>query len=117
MPGPAGPVPPAADTRVFSTTVMVRGFSIKPARLPVAAQPPAPTAPTISLNFSSVPVVAFMQATYKNLLQRDYVIAPAVLGLERQFSVSIKSLPAKDLPAFVDRLLVDQGTRSQFVLP
>lgn len=83
------------------------------ASLPVAAQPPAPTAPTISLNFSSVPVVAFMQATYKNLLQRDYVIAPAVLGLERQFSVSIKSLPAKDLPAFVDRLLVDQGIRSQ----
>ena len=83
------------------------------ASLPVAAQPPAPTAPTLSLNFSSVPVVAFMQATYKNLLQRDYVIAPAVLGLDRQFSVSIKSLPAKDLAAFVDRLLVDQGIRSQ----
>lgn len=83
------------------------------ASLPVAAQPPAPTAPTLSLNFSSVPVVAFMQATYKNLLQRDYVIAPAVLGLDRQFSVSIKSLPAKDLPAFIDRLLVDQGIRSQ----
>ena len=28
------------------------------ASLPVAAQPPAPTAPALSLNFSSVPVVA-----------------------------------------------------------
>lgn len=81
------------------------------ATLPVAAQPLGPS--TITLNFAAVPVVAFMQATYKNLLMRDYVIAPEVLALDRQFSINIKSLPMEEVPAFVDGLLRAQGIRTR----
>lgn len=81
------------------------------ASLPVAAQPLGPS--TITLNFAAVPVVAFMQATYKNLLMRDYVIAPEVLALDRQFSINIKSLPVEEVPAFVDGLLRAQGIRTR----
>lgn len=78
---------------------------------PVAAQPLGPN--TITLNFASVPVVAFMHATYKNLLMRDYVISPEVLALERQFSVNIKALPVEEVPAFVDGLLQARGIRTR----
>lgn len=81
------------------------------ASLPIAAQPLGPS--TITLNFAAVPVVAFMQATYKNLLMRDYVIAPEVLALDRQFSINIKSLPVEEVPAFVDGLLRAQGIRTR----
>ena len=81
------------------------------ASLPIAAQPLGPS--TITLNFAAVPVVAFMQATYKNLLMRDYVIAPEVLALDRQFSINIKSLPVEEVPAFVDGLLKAQGIRTR----
>jgi len=81
------------------------------ASLPIAAQPLGPS--TITLNFAAVPVVAFMQATYKNLLMRDYVISPEVLALDRQFSINIKSLPVEEVPAFVDGLLRAQGIRTR----
>ena len=81
------------------------------ASLPIAAQPLGPS--TITLSFASVPIVAFMHATYKNLLMRDYVIAPEVLALDRQFSINIKSLPVEEIPAFVDGLLKAQGIRTQ----
>lgn len=81
------------------------------ASLPIAAQPLGPS--TITLNFAAVPVVAFMQATYKNMLMRDYVISPEVLALDRQFSINIKSLPVEEVPAFVDGLLRAQGIRTR----
>ena len=75
----------------------------------VAASNDAP----LSFNLSAVPVVTFLQATYKSVLNRDYVISPDVLAMEKRFSISVRDLPAVDAPAFIDDLLLAQGIQSQ----
>lgn len=71
-----------------------------------------PTAP-VSFNLAAVPVVTFLQATYKNVLSRDYVIAPEVLAMDKRFTISVKDIQADKAPAFVDDLLLTQGIKSE----
>lgn len=65
----------------------------------------------VSFDFQAVPLVSMMQATYKSLLHRDYVISPAVLALDKRLSVSVKALPADSVPGFVDGLLASEGVQ------
>lgn len=67
----------------------------------------------IAINLSSAPLVAFAQATYKNLLERDFVIAPDALALDRKISVSVRSLTPQQLPVFIEGVLADQGISSE----
>ena len=67
----------------------------------------------VAINLSSAPLVAFAQATYKNLLERDFVIAPDALALDRKISVSVRSLTPQQLPVFIEGVLADQGISSE----
>lgn len=72
----------------------------------------APSDAPISFQLAGVPVVTFLQATYKSVLGRDYVISPEVLSMEKRFSISVRDLKSAVVPAFVDDLLLMQGIRS-----
>ena len=67
----------------------------------------------VSFDFQGVPLVSVMQATYKTLLHRDYVISPEVLALDKRVSMSVKAVPADSVPAFVDGLLASQGVHAE----
>lgn len=67
----------------------------------------------VSINLSSASLVAFAQATYKNLLERDFVIAPDALALDRKISVSVRSLTPQQLPGFIEGVLADLGISSE----
>lgn len=68
----------------------------------------------VSINMSGVSLVAFAQATYKNLLGRDFVVTPDALALDRKMSVSLRSIELQQLPAFVEGVLSDQGIVVEF---
>lgn len=72
----------------------------------------APSDAPLSFNLAGVPVVSFLQATYKSVLGRDYVIAPEVLGMDKRFTISVRDLKAASAPAFIDDLLLAQGIQS-----
>ena len=76
-----------------------------------AAQPPV-SGPPVSFSFGAVPLVQFAQATYRDLLRRDFVLSNDLVGLGKKVTVSVKNLPAEKLPAFVDQVLRQQGVRS-----
>ena len=67
------------------------------------------TSAPVSFDFSGVSLVAFGQATFKNILHRDFVIDPEVVALERRITISVANVPGADVPAFVERLLDRQG--------
>lgn len=67
----------------------------------------------VSIQLSSVSLVAFAQATFKNMLARDFVISPDALALDRKLTVSVSSLDADRLPTFVEGILRDQGISSE----
>lgn len=73
----------------------------------------APSSAPVAFDLAGVSVVSFLQATYKNLLGRDYVISPEVLAMDKRFSLSVKALDAVALPAFVDDFLLAQGVQSR----
>lgn len=67
----------------------------------------------VTINLSSASLLAFAQATYKNLLERDFVIAPDALALDRKISVSVRSLSPQQLPVFIEGVLADLGISSE----
>lgn len=67
----------------------------------------------VAFDFQGVPLIAVMQATYKSLLQRDFVITPEVLALDKRVSMSVKAVPLDKVPAFVDGLLAAQGVQAE----
>ncbi|MGK5038781.1 type II secretion system protein GspD [Janthinobacterium sp. GB1R12] len=67
----------------------------------------------VSIQLSSVSLVAFAQATFKNMLARDFVISPEALALDRKITVSVSSLDADRLPMFVEGILRDQGIAAE----
>lgn len=70
------------------------------------------SAEMLVLNFKSLPVVAFAQATYKEMMKRDYVISPELLAMDKTIAVSVKSISVEALPKFVERVLSAQGITS-----
>ena len=67
----------------------------------------------VTINLSSVSLLAFAQATYKNMLSRDFIISPDALALDRKISVSVRDYDADRLPALVEGILAEQGIASQ----
>ncbi|TDY33966.1 hypothetical protein [Janthinobacterium sp. 75] len=67
----------------------------------------------VSIQLSSVSLGAFAQATYKNMLSRDFVISPDAIALDRKLTVSVSSIDADRLPTFVEGILRDQGISSE----
>jgi general secretion pathway protein D len=63
----------------------------------------------VSFNFTDVPLVAFSQSIFKNLLHVNYVISPDVLANDRKMTLSVSGIePDKVLP-FVEGILQQQG--------
>lgn len=62
-----------------------------------------------SFNFSDVSILAFSQATFKSLLQLDYVITPEVLAMDRKITISVKDVPQGEVYQFVEGILQQQG--------
>lgn len=67
----------------------------------------------VTINLSSVSLLAFAQATYKNMLSRDFIISPDALALDRKISVSVRDYDADRLPALVEGILSEQGISSE----
>lgn len=65
--------------------------------------------PPVSFDFAGVSLVTFGQATFKNLLDRDFVMSPEVVAMDRKISMHVKSLPVAEVPAFVESILAGQG--------
>ena len=74
---------------------------------PIAARSP------VALNFVGVSLLSFAQATYKNMLGRDFVISPELVGLDKRITISVGMLDAAALPGFVDGLLRTEGIASE----
>lgn len=75
--------------------------------------PGVPAAP-VSFSFAGVPLVQFAQATYRDLLGRDFVLSNDVISLGKKVTVSVKDLQPAKLPTFVDQVLSQQGVRATF---
>ncbi|MDP2815312.1 MAG: hypothetical protein Q8O19_01370, partial [Rectinemataceae bacterium] len=75
-------------------------------------QPALCLAESVSLNFNSISVSQFAQATYKVMLKRDYVLSPELLSMEKLISISVKNIDSSELPKFVEGILAGQGVRS-----
>jgi len=70
---------------------------------------PVVVAAPVSFDFHGVTVVAFSQATFKSLLNRDFVIAPEVLSMDKRITVSVRAVEQKNVAAFVENILAGQG--------
>jgi hypothetical protein len=67
----------------------------------------------VALNFNAIPLVQFAQSTYKAMLKRDFVMSPELLAIDKPISVFVRSIPAEDLPQFVEGVLGAQGVKSE----
>lgn len=64
---------------------------------------------SLSLNFDKVPVIQLLQATYRNMLGKNYIIDPALAGDARVVTLSVKDLPKDQLKPTVDAVLRESG--------
>jgi len=94
----------------FALVVLSSAAVAAPAAAPLTAMSTA--APPVSFNFAAVPVMEFAQATYKNLLGRDFVVSSDLVALDKKISISVRDVPAARLPGFVDAILKSHGIRS-----
>lgn len=72
---------------------------------------PAWSAP-VSFSFAGVPLVQFAQATYRDLLHRDFVVSSELLGMSKKVTINVKAVESDQLPVFVDQVLRSQGVKS-----
>lgn len=63
----------------------------------------------VSFNFSDVPLVAFSQSIFKNLLHVNYVISPDVLANDRKMTLSVSGIESDKVLPFVEGILQQQG--------
>jgi type II secretory pathway component GspD/PulD (secretin) len=66
----------------------------------------------IALKFDAVSLVAFGQGTFNAILQRDFVISPDVLALDRRITINVKSIEKSEVPHFVEDLLAHEGIQT-----
>lgn len=69
----------------------------------------ADTASNVTLNFDRVPVIQLLQATYRNMLGKNYIIDPSLSSDARSVTLSVKDLPRENLKATVDAVLHESG--------
>lgn len=63
----------------------------------------------VSLNFKDTSLMAFGEAMFKAVLQRDFVVSPDVIGSDKRITINVKNIDRQDLPKFVEELLLSQG--------
>lgn len=71
----------------------------------------ASSAAPVSFSFNGVPLMDFAQATYKNLLGRDFVLSSELVGMSKKVTVSVKGVEESKVADFVDQVLASQGVR------
>ena len=69
--------------------------------------------PTISFNYDRVPVVQFIEVTYKSLLGQQYVIDPQLVDDASKITMQVKDLDTQKLPAFLESMLFSAGISVQ----
>jgi type II secretory pathway component GspD/PulD (secretin) len=65
-------------------------------------------AENITLSFTEIPVVKFAEATYQNILRRDYVVSPAVLNSGEKISISVTT-SKENLLSLLKEVLLSSG--------
>lgn len=73
---------------------------------------PRAWAEPVSFSFTAVPLMDFAQATYRNVLGRDFVIASDLLGLGKKVTVSVKSIESSQVAGFLENVLRSHGVRA-----
>jgi general secretion pathway protein D len=73
---------------------------------------PRAWAEPVSFAFTSVPLMDFAQATYRNLLGRDFVISSDLVTSGKKITISVKGIEADQVPAFVENVLRSHGVKS-----
>ena len=73
----------------------------------------AQVVPDVALNFNAIPLVQFVQSTYRVMLKRDFVLSPELLATEKPISVSVRSIKVGELPGFIEGVLLSQGIKSE----
>lgn len=71
-----------------------------------AAEPP------VSLSFSGIPVVQFAQVTYKDILGKDYLVVPELVGNDARISLHVRSIDKEKLPVLLAEVLRSAGIRA-----
>jgi general secretion pathway protein D len=66
----------------------------------------------IALTFNGVSLVAFGEGTFKAILQRDFVIAPDVLAMDRRITINVKAIEFENVSRFVEDLLAREGIQT-----
>lgn len=66
----------------------------------------------VSFKFDNVSLVSFGQATFKAIMNRDFVIGPDVVGLDKRITINVKSIETADVPRFVESMLAEQGIQT-----
>jgi type II secretory pathway component GspD/PulD (secretin) len=67
----------------------------------------------VALNFTAIPIVQFVQSTYRAMLKRDFVMSPDLLVIDKPITVSVRSIPSEALPQFVESVLGAYGVKSE----
>jgi type II secretory pathway component GspD/PulD (secretin) len=62
----------------------------------------------LSLQFSEVPVLKFAEATYKDILKKDYVLTPSALAVTEKITLNVKTDREK-LPLVIKDVLLSAG--------
>ncbi|MDR0775981.1 MAG: hypothetical protein LBE81_05015 [Azonexus sp.] len=62
-------------------------------------------AETVALSFKAVRVVDFAEATYKAMLNKDYLISPEVLGMDKRVTINVKSIDRDKLQQLLSDVL------------
>jgi type II secretory pathway component GspD/PulD (secretin) len=69
---------------------------------------PVVLAETITLSFSEIPVIKFAEATYKNILKKDYVLTPAILDSGEKITLSVTT-EKENLLTLLKEVLLSSG--------
>lgn len=69
-------------------------------------------AESFSMSFDRMPLVNFAEATYRNMLRRDYILSPDLISMEKPISLHARNIDGKALPKFIETILSQQRIRS-----
>ena len=64
---------------------------------------------TLTLKFDNIPVLHFLEATYKNILKENYGIDPALSGSTKKISLDVRGIDRPEFQSVVDALLHEAG--------
>lgn len=77
-----------------------------------ALAPSLAVAAPVSFKFDNVSLVSFGHATFKAIMNRDFVIGPDVVGLDKRITINVKNIDTADVPRFVESMLAQEGIQT-----